>query len=178
MEEEIKNEYISLREATKYCHYSQEYLSLRARQGKLKSVKFGRNWVTKEDWLEEYLKSVEEYKNNLQNNKAIKFAEALPIEKVRILESKIAKKTIFRFLNYKARTSFVLAIIFVLLITGGIFGKNYFQNIFENINSYSYSAAINIQPTITSTADMIEEYGKWLFSSTKNQLSKIGRAHV
>jgi len=55
--------YISLQEATQYCDYSQEYLSLRARQGKLKSVKFGRNWVTKKDWLEEYLKKVEEYNN-------------------------------------------------------------------------------------------------------------------
>jgi hypothetical protein len=55
--------YISLYEATEYCDYSQEYLSLRARQGKLKSVKFGRNWVTKKEWLDEYLKKVEEYNN-------------------------------------------------------------------------------------------------------------------
>jgi len=41
------NNYISLREAANYCDYSQEYLSLRARQGKLKALKFGRNWVTK-----------------------------------------------------------------------------------------------------------------------------------
>jgi hypothetical protein len=52
-----KNEqYISLQKATEYCEYSQEYLSLRARQGKLKAVKIGRNWVTKKEWLEGYLK--------------------------------------------------------------------------------------------------------------------------
>jgi len=55
--------YISLQEATEYCDYSQEYLSLRARQGKLKSVKFGRNWVTKKEWLDEYLQKVESYNN-------------------------------------------------------------------------------------------------------------------
>ena len=55
--------YISLQEAKEYCDYSQEYLSLRARQGKLKSVKFGRNWVTKKEWLDEYLQKVEEYNN-------------------------------------------------------------------------------------------------------------------
>ncbi len=55
--------YMSLQEATEYCDYSQEYLSLRARQGKLKSVKFGRNWVTKKEWLDEYLQKVEEYNN-------------------------------------------------------------------------------------------------------------------
>jgi len=55
-------EYISLSEAAKYCNYSQEYLSLRARQGKLKAVKFGRTWFTKKEWLEEYIRQVEEYK--------------------------------------------------------------------------------------------------------------------
>jgi FG-GAP repeat len=49
-----KKKYISLAEAAKYSSYSQDYLSLRARQGKLKSVKLGRNWVTKREWLEEY----------------------------------------------------------------------------------------------------------------------------
>ena len=57
--------YISLQEAAKHCGYSQEYLSLRARQGKLKAVKFGRNWVTKEEWFKEYLEKVEKYNNNL-----------------------------------------------------------------------------------------------------------------
>ena len=50
--------YISLREATKYCNYSQDYLKLRARQGKLKAVKIGRNWVITKEWLQEYLAKV------------------------------------------------------------------------------------------------------------------------
>ncbi len=61
-------EYISLRDAAKFCNYSQEYLSLRARRGKLKSVKLGRNWVTTKEWLVEYTDKVEEY-NDLINNK-------------------------------------------------------------------------------------------------------------
>lgn len=56
--ENKKENYISLREATKYCSYSQEYLSLRARQGKLKARKIGRNWFTKKEWLQEYLEKV------------------------------------------------------------------------------------------------------------------------
>lgn len=51
--------YISLTEAANRCEYSQEYLSLRARQGKLKAVKQGRNWVTTQGWLVEYLKQVD-----------------------------------------------------------------------------------------------------------------------
>ena len=49
-------EYITLKEATKFCSYSQDYLKLRARQGKLKAVKIGRNWLTKKEWIEEYQK--------------------------------------------------------------------------------------------------------------------------
>ena len=54
----IKNKkliYISLADAAKHCDYSQDYLSLRARQGKLKAVKMGRNWVTRQEWLNEYI---------------------------------------------------------------------------------------------------------------------------
>lgn len=52
----METEYIPLKEATKFCKYSQDYLKLRARQGKLKAVKIGRNWLTKREWIEEYLK--------------------------------------------------------------------------------------------------------------------------
>lgn len=48
--------YISLREATKYCNYSLEYLSLLARTGKLPAIKFERNWMTTREAIENYLK--------------------------------------------------------------------------------------------------------------------------
>ena len=47
--------FILLSEAATQCRYSQEYLSLRARQGKLRSIKRGRNWMTTNQWLREYL---------------------------------------------------------------------------------------------------------------------------
>ncbi|MGB0757446.1 MAG: beta strand repeat-containing protein, partial [Patescibacteria group bacterium] len=50
-------EFISLADAAKFCAYSQDYLSLRARQGKLRAEKHGRNWVTTKEWLWEYLDS-------------------------------------------------------------------------------------------------------------------------
>ena len=53
MAEKKSNNYISLRQATKYCDYSPDYLKLRARQGKLKAIKIGRYWVTQKEWLEE-----------------------------------------------------------------------------------------------------------------------------
>ena len=56
---EQKNNYLSLAEASKLTPYSQEYLSLRARQGKLQAKKIGRDWMTTNDWLDEYLAKVQ-----------------------------------------------------------------------------------------------------------------------
>src|SRR3989338_1140191 len=47
--------YFLLSEATKQCSYTQEYLSLLARQGELRAEKFGRNWHTRIEWLREYI---------------------------------------------------------------------------------------------------------------------------
>jgi len=67
MEKASESQYISLSEATKYCRYSQKYLNLRARQGKLKAIKIGRNWLTTKEWLEDYGRSVEGTKNGKKN---------------------------------------------------------------------------------------------------------------
>ncbi len=50
-------EYISLAEAIKGTPYSQEYLSLLARKGKLDAIKLGRNWMTTKKVVEEYIKN-------------------------------------------------------------------------------------------------------------------------
>ena len=46
---------ISLTEATRYCNYSQEYLSLLARQGKLSAIKLNKEWMTTQSAIEEYV---------------------------------------------------------------------------------------------------------------------------
>jgi len=68
--------FVSLSEATKYCNYSLPYLNLRIRQGKLRAVKFGRNWMTRKEWLEDYLERVERYNqvNRAEEAKKIEFA--------------------------------------------------------------------------------------------------------
>lgn len=57
-----KVNYISLKEAADYSGYSQDYLSLRARQNKLKALKIARNWVTSKEWIDDYLRRVEKVK--------------------------------------------------------------------------------------------------------------------
>lgn len=50
--------YITLKEASQYCDYSQEYLSLLARKGKLSAIKFNRNWMTTKEALNEYIENL------------------------------------------------------------------------------------------------------------------------
>jgi len=50
-------EYVSLAEAVKDSPYSQEYLSLLARKGRLEALKLGRNWLVKRESIREYIKS-------------------------------------------------------------------------------------------------------------------------
>ncbi len=70
-----KADYISLTDAAEHCQYSQEYLSLRARQGKLRAVKRGRNWVTTLGWLQDYLAQVDEAKTELKLATAVTVAK-------------------------------------------------------------------------------------------------------
>lgn len=53
-----KDEWIPLREATEGTPYSQEYLSLLARTGRIEAVKRGRVWFTTRRAVEDYRKSV------------------------------------------------------------------------------------------------------------------------
>ncbi len=120
-----ENNYISLQEATKYCNYSQEYLSLRARQGKLKAVKMGRNWVTTKEWLAEYLEKVKEYKKSVIERKkknfekSRTFPENLPIGEFSELipEKLVSVQEKF----FSLRFTFVLFVIFVFLGLGVYF---------------------------------------------------------
>jgi len=48
---------ISLAEASEIYGFSQDYLSLLARKGRLKAVKIARNWLTTPADVEEYIRS-------------------------------------------------------------------------------------------------------------------------
>jgi Fic family protein len=54
--EDARQGYISLKEATRYCDYSIEYLSLLARKGNLPAIKFQRNWMTTREAIESYVR--------------------------------------------------------------------------------------------------------------------------
>jgi len=52
-------DFISLTQAAKGTPYSQEYLSLLARKGRLHAIKRGRNWITTRKDLEQYISSLQ-----------------------------------------------------------------------------------------------------------------------
>lgn len=64
-----ENEYITLFQAAKLCPYSEPYLRLRARQGKLKSIKLGKKWATTAQWVKDYTEKANEWKERLTAKK-------------------------------------------------------------------------------------------------------------
>lgn len=184
--------YISLKEASKSCDYTQEYLSLRARQGKLKSVKFGKNWITTKEWITEYIKKSQEYNNthNKKDRKIINFrkieatlqpptqpvtgdAEVKKIKIIKVPENLPIKK------EPRLRASFAAALVVVLFLAGGFFSqKFFFKKVFENTFLLTQEISLgldttqaNIAPGIL-TADLQEKFKEYMgiiFSTTKDQ---------
>ena len=125
-----EEKYISLKEAAQYSRvYSQDYLSLRARQGKLQAVKMGRNWVTKKEWIDQYLNEVNEFKNGKQ--KEVKEApvrdKKTDKEIAKILKP---KKTSFIFRKKKA---IGLVLGSLLLISLFSFGYSKYEPVLEKL---------------------------------------------
>jgi len=173
-----EKKYISLHKATKFCDYSQEYLSLRARQGKLKAIKIGRNWITKKEWLENYL---EEFNNNSEKKeqhkkeiKSVKPPNNLPIEtsfnefSIPIFVNE--KQRFFRF-----RFNFITVLIFTLIISGMVLIKQFsFQG--AGIDREETSVTLSVltsQENQASTIDVFKKYGVWLMDSFKFNILKV-----
>ena len=142
-----KLRYISLQEATQYSKvYSQEYLSLRARQEKLKAIKLGRNWVTTKAWVDDYISN----ENNVKTNGAVYISEKETKqnfeEKEEILsEDTIALEPVLK-RNYfkKFSKNFVYSFGSILMVVGLLFtflifkpfDNNYSQKIYDKTNDY------------------------------------------
>jgi len=119
--------YISLTEAAKLSPYTQEYLSLRARQKKLKAIKIGRNWVTTKQWLDDYVDNADLYKNggnkSLGQSSLPEPPEDLPIE-LTTQDLQITRKRVPVSVFAAFRFGFAVAMIALLLSFGTAFGKD------------------------------------------------------
>lgn len=160
-----KKEYISLREATKYCSYSQEYLSLRARQRKLKAVKFGNVWMTKKEWVEEYLNKMRKYKENRVsagskrlNAKTLERKQPKPV--IFQKPEMIVYQSHFEIAILLAFLSLFLSVIFFntdLLIGGGRILNNLAEKTSEEMLVFSDSLKM-VWPTMTSLKVSLDDY--------------------
>jgi len=231
---EIREGYISLREATKYCNYSQEYLSLRARRGKLKAIKMGRDWLTKKMWLEEYIARVEEYNNKVENSRAEKakkirerkktetkkikqiasqikirktgqktcppanlpvgefnekeFADVLPKRLPALRPSPFGKSEELCPVSVSTglRFGFVTALAFILLIAGGVFGKESLKEVFQTIDPYVKNFNKEINKGIVSGGEIIisgayivvGEAEETIIGETTDAVEKVRRERV
>jgi len=77
MEENAKQNYISLLEAARLCSYSEPYLRLRARQGKLKSIKLGKKWMTTAAWIDDYDLRVQRWRESSEAKKSAAMSAVL-----------------------------------------------------------------------------------------------------
>jgi hypothetical protein len=153
----VKN-YITLQEATTYCQYSQEYLSLRARSGKLRAVKLGRNWTTKKEWLDEYFATVENYKEYIEECKARKINKEENIETIKEFTKQVVapenlpvcesgfferiKNAVYNFsysefFSPKLGFGLVSAFASVLVIAGCVFGNSSLINVSRQADSFA-----------------------------------------
>jgi len=177
--------YISLTEATRYCNYSQEYLSLRARQGKLKAVKFGRNWVTKKEWLNEYLNNNGKNKLQSTNNKpehknfvlgrAHKYGLWFQTKHKAQSTNRLEFLNIFKQPKFRYTLRYAIAgiLVFCLLSTGIVFVLQQVQDNPELVEWIGKDAIWSIKENLTKT-------NRELFSAGFSVLEdiKINRDYV
>jgi|GEM_PF-1040035 len=170
-----EQEYLSLKKATEFCSYTQEYLSLRARQGKLKAVKFGRNWVTRKDWLQEYLETINEY-NQRFNNFVTEITEENEITEEKKIVLPPRNLPVENPLKLR-RLVFSSVLVFTLLISGFAFGKinsilveNFaagdVPEIFNKVKSFSDEVVI-------LSAELAENFNRGVAAEFENLNLKI-----
>ncbi|MBU1045568.1 hypothetical protein KJ616_00405, partial [Patescibacteria group bacterium] len=179
-----QGEYISLAQVARESPYSQEYLSLRARQGKLKAVKLGRNWATKREWLEEYLVTAQDYRQELnrkiENNivrhiegpvaVALKETELIQPTKKQTRENK--KKSASKILRSDSpaivfgrpkqpalRLGIVVALAFFVLASSLAFGQGGIQGVVNDVKTAFTDLGQKSKLVLDSIADDLKNGG-------------------
>ena len=128
---------VTLAEAAKETPYSQEYLSLLARRGKIPAQKVGRNWCVTSLAVQEYIKKQEEVlraeldlKNTIvaKNQESISPQNNIPIPQGKILVHFQTKSKLFS--KKLAGLVSVLLLMSISFASAG-FGRNFSQKISE-----------------------------------------------
>ena len=183
----MARKYISLQEATKYCNYSQEYLSLRARQGKLKAIKFGRNWVIKKEWLNEYLIGIKEYNDSFaREKKIIAPPKNLPTEEwlkkdIIGLDEWAGSDFGFDFRKLRKalkpelymRFGFVVIFILSLIVTNLIFGQKSFKSVYQDVSTFVSSVDKGIDKVLVNMSKGAQEVVQGINNNIERKVVEI-----
>jgi hypothetical protein len=147
------SQYISLKQASDFSDYSQDYLSLRARQGKLKAVKLGRNWVTTRQWLDEYVNKAEAYKEEHNGNWV----------------NHVEKSKSTRDITYKrpvlSHAIIAVAILVFILFSGGVAMGYYGNSILKPLSSVVNTSISSIGLGVNEVAEDISESQTFQYAS-------------
>ncbi len=144
---------------------------MRARQGKLKAVKLGRNWVTTKDWLDDYVQRATEYNNvnsnGNSNGKAKEKKIFLPPDDLPVGELQF-RKTGFRERLYELRfnlkpdiqnirSALVTALVISLIMAGGIFGKGSLTQVYDDVSPVVKKVHVNFQEGLSVVDGKIDQ---------------------
>jgi hypothetical protein len=189
--------YIKLQEPTNFCSYSQEYLSLRARQGKLKAVKIGRAWSTTKEWIKDYLVRAERYKTKVKppSNLPI-YAPDADMWEDEVPEDIERQKAFQRKFQFGLATSLVAALFLVSIFQGRqevftVAGKaqeqiiSFAASLQDAAQESGFSAGKGIQvflggvlPAVASSegwGEIAKDYFAWLGEQFRNIITGLPR---
>ena len=187
-------QYISLAEATKLCRYSQEYLSLRARQGRLKAVKLGRNWATTSEWLEEYVAYCESLEKKAKqrpkpNPEKTVFSLEKASEKKKeedlqvLLFSGASKQTLKAGDVIKSAVSKIadiIALTFVFFSSGVKASRDIINNLLKLFGAWQAEEAreLKFKPIFFGLAVILGTFGMLLLVSSADARESLGRLAI
>ncbi|MCH7605308.1 hypothetical protein IID24_04965 [Patescibacteria group bacterium] len=154
-------EYLSLQRASELCSYSQEYLSLRARQGKLKAVKIDNRWFTTRIWLQEYIQGLERIE-------VIQEAELFPGEELTGSPASLREAL---------RAGFSIGLISLLIFAGVAFGKDAWyqlgRELAENVQDLGEGFDNGALKLTRTFATGVEQFAEGFDSGSVKQVRQV-----
>ncbi len=134
----------------------------------------GRNWVTTEEWLKEYLGKVEEYNNYIEEKKKFAPPENLPIGEFQEIKVPFWKTVRAGLSLHNLRPVFLMGLVLALMIAVGVFGNEDLRQVSDDISPY---VALVASSVVEKTGlDIFGEYAKWLSGEIKE--SPLGRQYA
>ncbi len=183
---ETKNALISLQDAAKIYGYTQYHFGLLCRQGKLKSERKGKKWLTRRIWIEEYLGTLKEHYKSANSHYTNGFERisvsiaipepevAKPSEEISVFlfsgkdfckspfseippkKSDFSPKAAFGF-----AFSFAAIILLVYFLGAGFFPREYFPASVKNLNARFSTSVVSLVSDLSERAFSLSDFSKF-----------------